>query len=287
MLWDLMKKVKKVLCYASAIVSSVFAFVPESIFSILKWPDVLYISKLFGCISIPDSVNITINRILFFIIVSLVVFIVYSICLYCKRSVVIEGEDFLVEVKYGDIFKEVNCKKVISFDECFTTTIGNAPHEIKESSICGQYLKAHPNLDIQQLITDANLAKEKGRSKYNRQDRYKSGTIVPNGDDLLLAFAPLDETGRGVFPSYKSYLDSLFLLWKELDKYYAQQDVCIPILGSGITRLGDGMGSFFSQQKLLEMIIESYKLSPFKLKKPSKLRIVTRGSEGLPLSDYL
>lgn len=33
----------------------------------------------------------------------------------------------------------------------------------------------------------------------------------------LLAFAPLDETGRGVFPTYKEYLDHLFIIWQELD----------------------------------------------------------------------
>lgn len=39
----------------------------------------------------------------------------------------------------------------------------------------------------------------------------------PNDDDLLLAFAPLDETGRGVFPTYKEYLDHLFIIWQQLD----------------------------------------------------------------------
>lgn len=109
---------------------------------------------------------------------------------------------------------------------------------------------------------------------------------VPNGDDFLLAFASLDKNGRGVFPSYKEYLDSLFLLWQELDKYYAQCDVCIPILGSGITRIGDGMGTIIPQQKLLEMIIDPYKLSPYKLKKPCKITIVCRKNNDFSLEKY-
>lgn len=281
----MIKVLKKGLSIAFAFVSLVFTFSPESFFAVPEWS---LVSQIIGELTSwrfrIDDINIVCNRVSLFIILwGLATLFIYIYIRYIRKAVVIKDDDFIITVKYGNIFNEKDCKRVIGFDECFTTTIGNAPHEIKPTSICGQYLQANPNINMQQLIADAHLTKERGKSKFNRQDKYKSGSIVPNGDDFLLAFAPLDENGRGVFSSYKEYLDSLFLLWQELDKYYAQCDVCIPILGSGITRIGDGMGTTIPQQKLLKMIIDSYKLSPYKLKRPYKLRIVCRKNDDFSL----
>ena len=79
--------------------------------------------------------------------------------------------------------------------------------------------------------------------------------IVPNGDDLLLAFAKLDGNGRGYFPTREAYLNSLTVIWSEIHKYYRQKDVCIPVLGGGITSIGETTPT---QQELVDLIIESY-----------------------------
>lgn len=47
----------------------------------------------------------------------------------------------------------------------------------------------------------------------------------------------------------------------------------MPILGSGVTRMGD---ESLTQQKLLDIIIESYKLSAQKLKPPCQLHIICK-----------
>ena len=93
--------------------------------------------------------------------------------------------------------------------------------------------------------------------------------MIPNNDYLLMAFARLDKDGKGYFSSRDEYLQVLSVFWSEVDKYYAQQDVCIPVLGGGITRIGDVTPT---QQELVDMIIYSYKLSPHKIK--AKIRIV-------------
>ena len=95
-----------------------------------------------------------------------------------------------------------------------------------------------------------------------------------------MAFAKLDETGNG-YLSLDELLDCLSLLWKEINKYYAQCDVCVPILGSGITRI---KGEQISQQKLLDIIISSYQLSAHKIKEPCKLRIVCKKSRNFSLN---
>ena len=78
-------------------------------------------------------------------------------------------------------------------------------------------------------------------------------------------------------------MECLSILWEEIDKYYGQQDVCIPILGAGLTRFDGGSGASIPQQELLDMIIWSYKLSSHKIKAPYKLRIICRRSEDFSL----
>ena len=92
-----------------------------------------------------------------------------------------------------------NCKKVIVFDECFTTSVGDFPADIKPTSICGQYLQKNPIQDMQSLINSVQLKPTNTKSKYQNKARYDSGKLVPNGDYLLLAFAKLDEDGLGGF----------------------------------------------------------------------------------------
>ncbi len=172
-------------------------------------------------------------------------------------------------------------QKVINFDECFTTSLGNSPADIKPTSICGQYLKKNPIQDMQSLIDNAQLKPTRGKSKYQNKVRYESGKLVPNGEYLLLAFAKLDKDGLGRFFSHDEFLDCLSLLWKEIDKYYGQEDVCIPVLGAGITRMN---GALLTQQELLDIIIRSYKLSPHKIKSPCQLHIVCKKCDDFSLN---
>lgn len=257
------------LTWAFSIITVVFTFVPESVFKHFK-----FLEKA------SDEVNIIANRILAFLAVTLLVMIVYALILRFRQSVQIKGRNYNIRIGYGDIFDMDTCKKVIPFDECFTTSVGSAPHQIKPSSVCGQYLAKHPIDNIQTLIDAAYLKPERSRSKYNGQVRYEPGTLVPNGDHLLMAFAKLDEDGLGRM-SRDEYLDCLSKLWQEISKHYGQTDVCVPILGSGITRLDD---TSLTQQELLDMMIASYKLSAHKIKSPLKLHIVCRKCDGFSLN---
>ena len=111
-------------------------------------------------------------------------------------------------------------------------------------------------------------------------DRYASGTIVPNGDYLLMAFAKLNQNGLGHL-TYDEYLECLNSLWEQIDLWHGTSDVYVPILGSKITRFDKEL----TQQELLDTMISSYRLSPKKMKKPYKLHIVCREREGFSLND--
>ena len=273
---------KKSAAYAFAIISAVFTFVPEAIFGkvILISEDVL---KQFALEGYTLEINVIVNRVLTFVIVWFIAAIGYKMYLLLRNKVSIKGNNYKITVEYGNLLKTKRCKRVINFDECFSTHVGTAPADIKETSICGQYLTANPNLNIQSLISSSQLEPLKSKSKYQSKERYESGRIVPNGDELLLAFAKLDKNGLGRFFTRDEYLKCLSVLWEEIDKYYGQQDVCIPILGAGLTRIDGGSGASIPQQELLDMIIWSYKLSSHKIKSPHRLRIICRRNEDFSL----
>ena len=97
-----------------------------------------------------------------------------------------------------------------------------------------------------------------------------------------MAFAKLDKNGRAKL-NYDEYLSCLSVLWEQLDIYHGTSDVYIPVLGSFITNFDKNL----SQQQLLEIMINSYKLSPKKMNDPFKLHIVYRKRDGFLLNEIL
>lgn len=267
----------KSVALAFGIVTGIFTFVPETFFGKCEWVtrEVLEQYKWFNFLDVED-INIIISRLLCFLLVWIGTSFLYVAYLKLRWWTTIKGQNYLIRVEYGNILKKKNCKRVISFDECFTTQVGNATADVNPNSICGQYLSLHSDLNVQQLIEAAQITPARSKSKYQHKTRYDSGTIVPNGDDLLMAFAKLDERGKGRFFSRDEYIKCLDLLWKELENNYSEKDVCVPILGSGTTSFDDGSGASIPQQDLLDMMIWSYKLSSHKIKAPHKLRIVCK-----------
>ena len=271
--------------WAVTLSTGVFAFVPEDVFGrchVLKIVgDKIAMIFWASCPFSPEEIAATLGRMLFLIAVFIISMMINRFRF--SRSVIIEKNGYSIRVEYGDLLKQEmwrrkKCLKVIPFDECFTTTVGSAPCNITPESLCGQYLKAYPIDNMQELINAAGLTPCDEPSKYKSQPRYVSGSLIPRDDFLLMAFAKLDHDGRGMFESRDGYLDSLSKLWDELDKYYGQCHVCIPILGSGITRIGDVNPT---QQELTDMIICSYKLSQHKIK--ACLRIICRKCKGFSL----
>lgn len=267
---DIIKLLKKSSTWALSIIIVFFTFIPESIFGKFK---------LLSNASAEENVILT--RVIAFIFVLALSLAANALYLKFRRKVRIKGNNFIIQIQYGDILEMPNCKKVINFDECFTTSVGDAPSNINPNSICGQYLKKEPIQDIQVLIDNAQLKPAKSKSKYQSKERYDSGKLVPNGDYLLMAFAKLDRDGLGRFYSYDEFLECLQVLWAEINKYYGQKDVCIPVLGSGVTRMN---GSSLTQQELLDIIIGSYKLSINKIKSPYKLHIVCKECDDFSLN---
>lgn len=269
MLNRLIKYLKPVYCISVGVITLVFAIVPECVFC-------------HGFIEVKCSQETIIicNRIWCILAVFLLSWIGITIYKAIKSSITIRGNNYKIVVEYGDIFKKQDCKKVIAFDECFTTTVGELPQDIKPSSICGQFLALYPNVNIQALINSIGLKPLKKGSAYKGNVCYESGRIIPYKDFLLLAFTKLDNVGNGRM-AREEFLDCLEILWEEINNYYATQSVAIPILGSGITRM---KGEPLNKQQLLDMIIASYKLYAEKIKMPAKLYIECKRDDDFSLN---
>lgn len=210
-----------------------------------------------------------------------VVAVIFIVWIFRHKSVTICNDNYTVSVEYGDLFEMSDCKVVIPFDECFTTTVGSNPQDVNPGSICGQFLKKHPELDrtaMDKLISDSGLTSSKKLSRFRGTVCYEPGRVVQYQDRfLLMAFAKLDKDGRGEL-TFEEYRQSLNVLWDEIDKYYGQTDVCIPVLGTGVARIGDGD---ISRQEFLDLLIGSYITSRRKIKPNARLRIICRREDGI------
>lgn len=256
------KFLKEIFTLAFALVTIVFTFAPDSLFGhgfiYVNWATeaIVACNKLFSLL-------------LLVIIIGIVKYVYHR---WLQQSKTINGNGYKIVVEFGDIFLKDGYKKVISFDECYTTHVGTFPADIKPNSICGQFLAKFPDVDIASLVANSGLKSTRKHSNYNNSTCYPSGSIVAFKDYLLLAFTKLDKDGLGRM-SREEFLQCLELLWKGINGHYNNDSVAVPILGSGITRFKD---ETLTHQQLLDIIIASYKLSADKLKLPAELHIVCR-----------
>lgn len=279
------KIVRNSFCGAVTVSTTLFTFVPENVFR--KWCVLKNIANKIiiiwkSCPLTPEETAAVMGRILFFVLVFIISFVInkfrFLMPVYISKGI------YPICVEYGDLLKwksweKRKCLKIIPFDECFTTSIGKEPGDVKKESLCGQYLTKYPIEDMNILIHNAGLVPMTDESHFRNKTRYEPGSLILRDDYLLMAFARLDEDGRGMFESRAEYLTSLVKLWDELDKHYGQRDICIPVLGSGITRIGDVTPT---QQELADFIVYSYKLSQHKIK--AKIRIICKRHDGFSLS---
>lgn len=268
----ILKVLKKSWTYGLAIASFLFAIVPESCFSKIK------VSK-----SWPKEWDIVAMRLIICAVLIVSACLIYWLYIRLRHYVTVSGKNYKIKVEYGDILREKKGKKLISFDECFTTKVGSETGEINAASLCGKYLNLYPMSDeeMKNLLKTAGLKSLNEPSRYKSKTRYKPGSMILKDSYLLMAFTKLDENGRSSM-NYNDYLDCLSVMWKDIDDHYGQEDVYIPVLGAGTTKFEDWDPD---QQELLNVIIESYKLSRDKIKLPCKLHIVCSKRDGFSLNN--
>lgn len=203
------------------------------------------------------------------------------------QKIKLEMNNSVLEIKLGDIFEEKEFK-VIAFNEYFDTQVDEKV--ISSNTLNGKYIKEKVDdintLDklIEKELTSRNLKSiQNSERKLGKKCKYDLGTIVKNGDYLLMAFSKFDEDNRA-YLSLEDYIDCLLNFWNEVDIVYNGNSVSIPVLGSGITRFkGYDM---IKPQELLELLIWSFKVSKVKISYSSKVTIVIHESQKDKINFY-
>ncbi len=117
-----------------------------------------------------------------------------------------------------------------------------------------------------------------------KKQKYQLGQIQQYEDYFALAFTKFNNDNEACLYS-NEYSNCLLEMWKQLNKYYAQNVVNIPLLGAGITRILDSAD--VKNQELLEIMLQTLRISKMTFKEPSKINIILySGKDNLDEKKY-
>ncbi|EGR0067678.1 hypothetical protein BWI06_RS07990 [Vibrio parahaemolyticus] len=191
-----------------------------------------------------------------------------------KIDIKVEGSD--VTIKVGDIFQQKGLK-AIAFNEYFDTQVDNKL--IAKKSLNGIFINDHIGVSVSELDnyirnysfeSDEFIGRNLNRAQ-GKAERYQIGTICIHGDYLLTAFSKFDENNKALL-TMPEYLEFLINFWDKVNNVYAQQNVSVPIFGSGITRI-KGHKSI-SDEDLLKIMLWTFRISEMRFKYPARLSII-------------
>lgn len=224
------------------------------------------------------------------LVIGSILWIVFSLILsYRMKEVKLDIDGSEIEIVKGDIFTYPrNVYKVIAFNEFFDTVVDDKI--ISSSSLNGQYLnKFHLNvtdLDEKILHDDRMQSRiiEKGVSRPlgGKTTRFRLGSVYKDMDFFLVAFSKFNDENEANLKLHE-YANCLINFWNEINILYAQKEVIVPLLGSGITRHQDFDAT---PHQLLEVMILTFKISKVKFKEPSKITIVLHESQYKKVNFY-
>ncbi len=237
--------------------------------------------------NIPDDKQyikyIIMGILVFILLISYIFIYIYEIK---SRTVKLKINNTEVNIFFGDIF-DAKGKKVIAFNEYFDTQVDDII--IARKSLNGQVIdKKYIDKEVFDKLVEENNELIKGKMNSKRKggklQRYKLGQIQVCGDYFALAFTYFNDNNEAHLHS-NEYANCLLEMWRQLNKYYAQNEVSIPLLGSGITRILDN--TEVSNQELLEIMLQTLKISKMTFKVPSKINIVLYpGKENEEIKKY-
>ncbi len=233
----------------------------------------LFLSLILIFIDIPNKYKVTTGIV--FAIILIIIYIVIWIFSNTMKEIKFDINNSKIEIRVGDLFQEKGLK-VIPFNEFFDTTVDE--DLISENTLNGKFVKENIqdlekfNIEIEELLKQRNKEgtivenRLKGKNK-----KYKLGTVIKYSNEyLLVAFSKFDSNNEAKL-TMEEYISSLLEFWREVSRIYAQNNIIVPILGSGITRFN---GYNVTEQENLEILLWTLKISKIKIAVPSKIVIV-------------
>ena len=234
----------------------------------------IFTSFLTIFITIKDEYKLWSGLIFLFLIIVVFIYLLYRANHIDSIHITING--LKVTISYGDLFNS-NGLKLIPFNEYFDTEVDNVI--IAENTLNGKFIKKYyPNVTNfdSQIITALNGKSFESNDArlMGKKNKYELGTTIEVANEYILtAFTHFDNANRAHL-SKGEYLLCLDNLWKEINRIYAQRNINIPLLGSGISRIGNDL----KRQDYLEQILNSLKLSNIDNAYNTRLNIVLHES---------
>lgn len=221
---------------------------------------------------IPDNIKYIIGGVLLAaLIISYIGIVIYqSKCQIVHLTI----NNTKVNILFGDIFEQKGIK-VIGFNEYFDSQVDNSI--ISHASLNGQVFdkgliqKEDFDLSVQNddslKKADMNADRTKGKKQ-----KYAIGQVHKfNEEFFALALTKFNEKNEAILYS-NEYSCCLLEMWRQLNTYYAQLTINVPLLGDGITRILDNTS--ITKQELLEIMLETLKISKMTFKEPSEINVV-------------
>jgi hypothetical protein len=155
----------------------------------------------------------------------------------------LSNRDIIIEIAIGNLLKR-DCSLIIGTNTTFDTHISN--DLISDGSIQGQFTKLIYNGDESQLDKDISFELKDIQSEILNEKRtgknrkYPIGTTVKlnrqKRNFYLLALANINEHGVAS-STYDDFKHALACLWLFIGKKGLKENIAIPVIGSGFSRL--------------------------------------------------
>lgn len=224
-------------------------------------------------IDIPSNMKVWIGSIFAILLFSIFIFLIIRANRLNEKTLKINQTKFVI--KFGDLFSEQGLK-TIPFNEYFDTEVSDEIISIK--TLNGIFLKDKVS-DVRQvdykiendIECKKNIIAINKKRVHGKKTIYKLGTSVRFDDYILVAFSKFDEQNRA-YLGLADYLSCLVNYWSETNRIYNGENIVLPLMGTGITRLM--CGNSITYQKALEIIIQTFEYSNLAFSHDCKITLV-------------
>lgn len=221
---------------------------------------------------------------------SIFVYVILYVAMYLQARNTVEREINLgntkITVKYGDLFRESGLK-VISCNEYFDSQVDEVL--ISSKTLHGKVMTEYINdiNDFDQKLAENDCCNKRIIEQVNRaigkKNKYQLGTCFRYNEFVFVAFTKFDEDNKA-YLDLPNYMYCLSNMWDEINRVYGGNNIVVPLVGSGITRINSSAS--ITKQDQLEMLVNSLKFSNIKFSHDSHITIVLPESLQDELSLY-
>lgn len=212
-------------------------------------------------------------------LVIFLIFILVSVCAYKTKEKKLQINHNNIYIKFGDIFRESG-NKVIAFNEYFDTQVDEKI--ISSKTLNGYVVKNHIKNIVQfdnEIQNDSYLRPIKtnvSRTNGGKTNKYELGSCFRHDDIIAVAFTKFDKNDNARL-TLNEYYCCLLNFWKDLNRVYNSENIVIPLLGSGITRIENG-DKITSEEKL-KILLHTLKYSTTSFSKDITITFVLNISD--------